>query len=75
MADVTVLYDEDCGFCTVLARWLERPGLRVEPIGSVTGNVLLRDLAPKNLRRLATSCRADAKPARKRHGPSPGHLP
>jgi predicted DCC family thiol-disulfide oxidoreductase YuxK len=42
---LTVLYDEDCGFCTWLAATLARqPGLDVVAIGSVTGARLLRDL-------------------------------
>ena len=44
----TVLYDEGCGFCTVLAKRLERLGRDLEwaPIGSPTGERLLADLAP-----------------------------
>lgn len=47
MAQLTVLYDEGCGFCTRVARGLARSG-RVElaPIGSPLGSVLLRDLTP-----------------------------
>ena len=42
---LTVLYDEDCGFCTALARRLERyRGLRAAAIGSPAGMRLLRDL-------------------------------
>jgi predicted DCC family thiol-disulfide oxidoreductase YuxK len=43
--ELTVLYDEGCGFCTEVARWLgRRPGVSVAPIGSETGSSLLRDL-------------------------------
>jgi predicted DCC family thiol-disulfide oxidoreductase YuxK len=47
VAELTVLYDEGCGFCTLLARRLARsPRLAVAPIGSPLGSVLLRDLTP-----------------------------
>jgi predicted DCC family thiol-disulfide oxidoreductase YuxK len=52
---LTVLYDEQCGFCTTVARWLVRRGasrLHAEPIGSALGDRALRDLAPE--RRYAT---------------------
>lgn len=43
-----VLFDEGCGFCTRLARWLERrPTIAVEPIGSSVGARLLRDVPPQ----------------------------
>jgi predicted DCC family thiol-disulfide oxidoreductase YuxK len=43
-----VLFDEACGFCTQLARWLERrPTIAVQPIGSPTGAQLLRDVPPE----------------------------
>jgi predicted DCC family thiol-disulfide oxidoreductase YuxK len=45
--EVTVLYDEVCGFCTSLASHLERRGVRTAPIGSATGARLLRDLTPE----------------------------
>jgi len=41
-----VLYDEACDACTALAAWIERRGVRVAPIGSDTGGLWLRDLAP-----------------------------
>jgi predicted DCC family thiol-disulfide oxidoreductase YuxK len=42
---LTVLYDEDCGFCTWLAASLtRRRGLVAVAIGSETGARLLRDL-------------------------------
>jgi predicted DCC family thiol-disulfide oxidoreductase YuxK len=42
---LTVLYDEGCGFCTRVARRLERRGRIVSaPIGSPTGSSMLRDL-------------------------------
>jgi predicted DCC family thiol-disulfide oxidoreductase YuxK len=47
MAELTLLYDEGCAFCTRLALRLARlPGIAVEPIGSATGSRLLRDLTP-----------------------------
>jgi len=45
---LTVLYDEQCGFCTAVARWLVRRGagrLQAESIGSARGARALRDLA------------------------------
>ena len=45
MAELTMLYDEGCGFCTRLARRLARTDrVAVAPIGSLLGSVLLRDL-------------------------------
>jgi predicted DCC family thiol-disulfide oxidoreductase YuxK len=44
---LTVLYDENCGFCTAIASWLVRAArgrLRAEPIGSPLGADALRDL-------------------------------
>jgi predicted DCC family thiol-disulfide oxidoreductase YuxK len=42
---LTVLYDEDCGFCERVAAWLERRfGLVGAGIGSPTGERMLRDL-------------------------------
>ena len=47
MAEVTVLYDEGCGFCTRLAMRLARPPrVDIAPIGSPVGSTLLRDLTP-----------------------------
>jgi predicted DCC family thiol-disulfide oxidoreductase YuxK len=47
MAELTVLYDEGCGFCTRLAaRLARRPHITAAPIGSATGSHLLRDLSP-----------------------------
>jgi predicted DCC family thiol-disulfide oxidoreductase YuxK len=47
VAELTVLYDEGCGFCTRLAAWLERrDGIDAAAIGSETGARLLRDLPP-----------------------------
>ena len=47
MRELTVLYDEGCGFCAEIATWLaRRPGLAAAPIGSDTGFRLLRDLTP-----------------------------
>lgn len=47
MAEVTVLYDEGCRFCTTLAEWLDGfTGIAIAPIGSATGDLLLRDLSP-----------------------------
>jgi predicted DCC family thiol-disulfide oxidoreductase YuxK len=48
MAGLTLLYDEDCGFCTRIAAWVaRRPGIGAEPIGSAAGSVFLRDLTPE----------------------------
>jgi len=45
MAELTVLYDEGCGFCTRVALRVARPTrVVVAPIGSAFGSVLLRDL-------------------------------
>ena len=45
MADLTVLYDEGCGFCSGLAARLRlREGIEAAAIGSNTGALLLRDL-------------------------------
>jgi len=45
MAELTVLYDEGCGFCTRTALRVARPPrVVVAPIGSELGSVLLRDL-------------------------------
>ena len=45
MAQLTVLYDEGCGFCTRVAQRLARsPLVDIAPIGSPLGSVLLRDL-------------------------------
>jgi predicted DCC family thiol-disulfide oxidoreductase YuxK len=47
VAELTVLYDEGCGFCTGVAARLQRlDGVDTAPIGSATGAVLLRDLPP-----------------------------
>jgi predicted DCC family thiol-disulfide oxidoreductase YuxK len=47
MAELTVLYDEGCGFCTRLALRLAHSGrVDVAAIGSSLGSVLLRDLDP-----------------------------
>lgn len=46
MAEVTLLYDEGCGFCTRLAaRLAKAPGIAAAPIGSPVGSLLLRDLS------------------------------
>ena len=45
MAELTVLYDEGCGFCTRVALWVARPTrVEIAPIGSPAGELLLRDL-------------------------------
>jgi len=45
MGGMTVLYDEDCVFCTrIAARLARRPGIAAEPIGSTAGARMLRDL-------------------------------
>ena len=46
MAELTVLYDEGCGFCTRVALWVARPPrIEIAPIGSPAGALLLRDLS------------------------------
>jgi predicted DCC family thiol-disulfide oxidoreductase YuxK len=46
--ELTVLYDEGCGFCTGLAAWLAgRPGIAAAAIGSAVGARALRDLPPQ----------------------------
>jgi predicted DCC family thiol-disulfide oxidoreductase YuxK len=45
MGELTVLYDESCPFCTGVALWLaRRVAIEAAPIGSETGDRLLRDL-------------------------------
>jgi len=45
VAELTVLYDEGCGFCTRTALRVARPPrVVVAPIGSALGSALLRDL-------------------------------
>jgi predicted DCC family thiol-disulfide oxidoreductase YuxK len=45
VAELTVLYDEGCGFCTEIAARLQRlDGIAATPIGSAGGGFLLRDL-------------------------------
>jgi predicted DCC family thiol-disulfide oxidoreductase YuxK len=47
VGELTVLYDEGCGFCAGLAARLRRlDGIDAAAIGSATGASLLRDLAP-----------------------------
>ncbi len=47
MAELTVLYDEGCGFCTRVAHRLSQSGrANIAPIGSELGTVVLRDLTP-----------------------------
>jgi len=47
VADLTVLYDEGCSFCTRVAARLSRiSGVEAAAIGSETGSVMLRDLTP-----------------------------
>jgi len=56
-ATLTVLYDEDCGFCratlALLLRWDVRRALLPEAIQSPAGQELLRELAPDD--RLASA--------------------
>ena len=43
---LTVLYDEDCGFCTAAAGWLaKRDGIVTAPIGSATGDTALHGMS------------------------------
>src|SRR4051794_3425291 len=45
MAELTVLYDEGCGFCTRVALCVARPSrVEIAGIGSPVGSLLLRDL-------------------------------
>jgi predicted DCC family thiol-disulfide oxidoreductase YuxK len=45
MAELTVLYDEGCGFCTPIAALVGRsPTIEPVAIGSPRGSILLRDL-------------------------------
>jgi len=59
MAELTVLYDEGCGFCTRVALWVARaPQVEIAPIGSPAGALLLRDLPERE--RYATMHVVDA---------------
>ena len=83
---MTVLYDEECGFCTRVAAWLGRlDGVEAAAIGSATGSLLLRDLSPDE--RYAEVHVVDARGRRRsggaalpvlarrlRHGPAPARL-
>ena len=43
---LTVLYDEDCGFCTAAAGWLaKRDGIATAPNGSATGDTALHGMS------------------------------
>jgi predicted DCC family thiol-disulfide oxidoreductase YuxK len=43
---LTVLYDEDCGFCTAAAGWLaKRDGIVAAPIGGEKGDAALHDMS------------------------------
>ena len=67
MAELTVLYDERCGFCTRVALRVARPSrVDVAPIGSPLGSLLLRDLTP--LERYATMHVVDATGRRRSGG-------
>ena len=67
MAELTVLYDEGCGFCTRVALQVARPPrVDVAPIGSPLGSLLLRDLTP--LERYATMHVVDATGRRRSGG-------
>jgi hypothetical protein len=47
VAELAVLYDEGCDFCTRLAaRLADRPEITTAPIGSTTSSLMLRDLSP-----------------------------
>src|SRR5207248_915018 len=44
-ASLTILYDEDCGFCTATAlRLARRHGIAAAGIGSATGDAALREM-------------------------------
>ena len=67
MAELTVLYDEGCGFCTRVALRVARPPrVDVAPIGSPLGSLLLRDLTPPE--RYATMHVVDATSRRRSGG-------
>ena len=67
MAELTVLYDEGCGFCTRVAlRVARRRRVAVAPIGSPLGSLLLRDLTP--VERYATMHVVDATGRRRSGG-------
>ena len=67
MAELTVLYDEGCGFCTRVALRVARPPrVDIAPIGSPRGSLLLRDLTP--LERYATMHVVDATGRRRSGG-------
>ncbi len=67
MAELTVLYDEGCGFCMRVALWVARPRrVAVAPIGSPLGSLLLRDLTP--VERYATVHVVDATGRRRSGG-------
>jgi predicted DCC family thiol-disulfide oxidoreductase YuxK len=68
MAELTVLYDEGCGFCTRVARWVAHPPrVEIAPVGSPAGELLLRDLTQEE--RYATMHVVDAT-GRRRSGSS-----
>ena len=67
MAELTVLYDEGCGFCTRVALRVARPPrVDIASIGSPLGSLLLRDLTP--VERYATMHVVDATGRRRSGG-------
>jgi len=67
MAELTVLYDEGCGFCTRVALWVAHPPwVKIAPIGSPAGSWLLRDLTQQE--RYATMHVVDAAGRRRSGG-------
>ena len=67
MAELTVLYDEGCGFCTRVALRVARPArVDIAAIGSPLGSLLLRDLEP--VERYATMHVVDATGRRRSGG-------
>jgi len=67
MAELTVLYDEGCGFCTRVALQVARlPRVDIAAIGSPLGSLLLRDLSP--VERYATMHVVDATGRRRSGG-------
>jgi len=67
MGELTVLYDEGCGFCTRVALRVARPPrVDIAAIGSPLGSLLLRDLTP--IERYATMHVVDATGRRRSGG-------
>jgi hypothetical protein len=62
VAELTVLYDEGCDFCTRLAaRLAGRPEITAAPTGSTTGSLMPHDLSPAERTPPCTSSTRSAK--------------